>query len=296
MKFIVLGYTGFIGSKVYNSLNSDSENTVIGISSNEVDLSKTDSYKKLQNIITSDSIVIMCIGVKKQLGDNIDIFEKNINIIDNFIRAIISVNPKTIIFVSSASVYGEDIVHTDKINEGTSVANRSYYGMAKYTSELLLDKVCEEIRTRLVILRPPLIYGDGDTSFGYGPTGFLRNAIDGKNIIMWGDGSELREFVYIDDAVDIINQIIDSEFEGILNIASGKSYSYSDIVRIINNSLCLSVDVKVDCRERSKNKVDHIFSNKKISKVLNNFKFTNLETGMRLMHYSMKNLYRSNAS
>jgi UDP-glucose 4-epimerase len=287
MKFIVLGYTGFIGSKVYDSLKSDSENSVIGISSDEVDLSEVDSYKKLQSIITPNSTLIMCVGVKKQLGDDIDIFEKNIVIIDNFIRAVIAVIPKKIIFISSASVYGEDIAHSSKIDENTLVVNRSYYGMAKHMSELLLDKVCEEIKTRLIILRPPLIYGDGDTSFGYGPTGFLRNAIDGKNIIMWGDGNELREFIYIDDVVNIINQIINSEFEGILNIASGKSYTFSDVIRIIKDNLGL--DIKVDSRERSKDKVNHIFSNQLINGVLNELKFTDLESGIKLTHDSMQN-------
>ena len=294
MKFIVLGYTGFIGSKVYDSLKSDSENSVIGISSDEVDLSEVDSYKKLQSIITPDSTLIMCVGVKKQLGDDIDIFEKNIVIIDNFIRAIVTAFPKKIIFISSAAVYGEDIVHNGKIDEDTLVVNRSYYGIAKHVSESLLDKVCKEIKTKLVILRPPLIYGDGDASFGYGPVGFLKDAVDGKNIVMWGDGNELREFIYINDVVNIIDQIIDSEFEGILNIASGKSYSYSDVVRIIQNTLCLNV--KVDSRERSKDKVNHLFSSGLINKVLNKFKFTNLESGMKSMYDSMQDQHKGEIS
>lgn len=294
MQFIVLGYTGFIGGKVYDSLNSDSENNVIGISSDEVDLSEVGNCKKLQNIITLDSTLIMCVGVKKQLGDNINIFEKNINIINNFIRAITTVIPKKIIFISSASVYGEDVVRSGRIDEDTLVVNRSYYGIAKHVSESLLDKVCKEIKTKLVILRPPLIYGDGDASFGYGPVGFLKDAVDGKNIVMWGDGNELREFIYINDVVNIIDQIIDSEFEGILNIASGKSYSYSDVVRIIQNTLCLNV--KVDSRERSKDKVNHLFSSGLINKVLNKFKFTNLESGMKSMYDSMQDQHKGEIS
>ena len=215
MDFTVIGSTGFIGSSIYTSLKLDSMNSVVGISSNQVDLSNTDSYKKLKNIITANSTIIMCAGVKKQLGDNIDIFEKNLIIINNFIRAVMSVSPKKIIFFSSASVYGEDVVHSDKINENTLVVNRSYYGMGKYMSELLLTKVCEEVKTELVILRPPLVYGDGDLSFGYGPTGFLRKALDGDDITMWGDGTELREFIYINDVVDIVKILINSDFNGV---------------------------------------------------------------------------------
>ena len=294
MNFIVLGCTGFIGSRVYDFLQSNPNNSVVGISSNEVDLSEASSYKKLQNFITPDCVLIMCVGVKKQLGDNIDIFEKNIVIIDNFIRAVIAVSPNKIIFISSASVYGEDVVHSDKIDENTPVVNRSYYGMAKYMSELLLDKVCSEINTKLTILRPPLVYGDGDTSFGYGPTGFLRKAIDGETNIIWGDGNELREFIYIDDVVNIINRLVNSEFEGILNIVSGKSYTYSDVIRIIKDNFCFDIDVV--SRERSKEKVDHIFSNKLIKEVLINYKFIDLKSGMQLMYDSMQDLNKGSIS
>tara|TARA_B110000008_G_scaffold236156_1_gene241324 strand:- start:82 stop:954 length:873 start_codon:yes stop_codon:yes gene_type:complete len=285
MDFTVIGSTGFIGSSVYTSLKLDPMNSVVGISSNQVDLSNTDSYKKLKNLTSANSTIIMCAGVKKQLGDNLDIFEKNLIIINNFIRAVRSVSPKKIIFFSSASVYGEDVVHSDKINENTLAVNRSYYGMSKYMSELLLTKVCEEVNTELVILRPPLVYGDGDLSFGYGPTGFLRKALDGDDITMWGDGTELREFIYINDVVDIVRTLINSEFNGILNLVSGISYNYLDITRIIRDAL--NLDLKVSSRIRSKEKVDHVFSNERINNATNGFCFTSLESGIRLMHESM---------
>jgi nucleoside-diphosphate-sugar epimerase len=286
MNYIVIGSTGFIGSKIYASLKFDPKNSVVGISSNQVDLSNTDSYKKLKNIVRADSTIIMCAGVKKQLGDNIDIFEKNLIIINNFIRIILHASPQKIIFLSSASVYGEDVEHSNKIDENTLVENRSYYGMGKYMSEVLLTNACQEIKTELVILRPPLIYGDGDLSFGYGPTGFLRKALDGNEIIIWGDGTELREFVFIDDIVAVINILIDSKFYGVLNVISGRSYTYSDITRIISDDL--GIDLEVSFQKRTKDKVDHRFSSERINATTHNFCFTSLESGIRLMHDSMQ--------
>ena len=94
MNYIVIGSSGFIGNKVYASLKIDPNNNVMGISSNQVDLSNKDSFKKLNSIVKADNIIIMCAGVKKQLGDNIDVFEKNLIIINNFIRVILNVRPK----------------------------------------------------------------------------------------------------------------------------------------------------------------------------------------------------------
>ena len=288
MKFIVLGASGFIGSKIYSSLKSDEKNSVIGLGSSQVDLLEKDSFIKLKKIITSESIVIMCIGVKKQLGDNIDIFEKNLIIINNFIRVILASKPKKIIFISSASIYGEDIEHDSRIDENTPVLNRSYYGMAKSMSELLLDKVCKEAETELIILRPPLIYGDGDKSFGYGPTGFLRKAIDGQSITMWGSGTELREFIYIDDVVEIMIKLLNSKFNGVINVVSGISYSYIDITNIIRDELCIDFDLSF--QKRTKQKVNHLFSNYRINNLLNDFTFTDLNSGIGMMYKSMHNL------
>jgi nucleoside-diphosphate-sugar epimerase len=286
MNFVVLGSTGFIGKNIYTFLKKNINNNVVGVSTKTVNLSEAGSHKILEKVIPLNSVLIMCIGVKKQLGDDIDIFEENVVIIDNFIRVIISSAPKKIIFFSSTSVYGEDFFHAEKINERTSLENRSYYGLAKHMSELLLDKACSEIKTKLVILRPPLIYGDGDTSFGYGPTGFLYKALNKEEIIIWGDGNELREFIYIDDIVYIINHLIYSDFEGILNIVSGISYTYSDIINIIRNDI--NINVEATFRDRSKDKVDHIFSNSLTEEILNKFQFTSLGHGIKLMQDSMQ--------
>ena len=286
MNIFILGYTGFIGKKIYEFLSLNTSNNVIGISTKLVDLTKEGSYRTLQEIITPDSVLIMCAGVKKQLGDDIDIFEKNMAIINNFIRAISTVIPKKIIFFSSASIYGEDIVHHDRITEETSIQNRSYYGIAKYMSELLLDRVCSDIQTQLIILRPPLIYGEGDTSFGYGPTGFIYKMINNEEIVLWGDGSEFREFIYISDIVRIVNQLLYTKFTGVLNLVSGKSYTYAEIIQVIKNNF--SIDMKVISRDRSKDKVDHHFSSKLNKEVLDNFKFTDLSSGLKLMYNSIQ--------
>ena len=61
----------------------------------------------------------MCIGVKKQLGDDIEVFEKNMKIINNFCKAVSNISTKKIIYFSSAAVYGEDVDYHEKITEKT---------------------------------------------------------------------------------------------------------------------------------------------------------------------------------
>ena len=81
----------------------------------------------------------------------------------------------------------------------------------KFTAENLLTKVCIENNIKLIKVRPPLIYGKDDLSRGYGPTGFTYKAMDNEEIVLWGDGSEYREFVYIDDVCLSVRECVVSD-------------------------------------------------------------------------------------
>ena len=285
MKVVVVGSTGFIGSNIFNSLDKAKEYDLIGISKNEIDLSGEKSSIALSKYLTADCIVVMCAGVKKQLGDNLDTFERNSAIINNFCRAISLVPPKKIIFFSSASVYGEDVDYDEKINEKTPVQPKTYYGIAKYTAERLLEKICTENETELVILRPPLIYGKNDRSRGYGPTGFTYKAIHNEEIILWGDGTEYREFVYVEDVSKIISRLINSDHNGVVNLVSGRSYNFQQILDSLSG--IIGSGIKVKEHQRTKAKVDHHYSNKVLNDLVGDFKFTSLESGLADMYQSL---------
>ena len=285
MKVVIVGSTGFIGSNIFNSLDKAKEYDLIGISKNEIDLSRKNSHVALSKHLTADCMIIMCAGVKKQLGDNLDIFEKNLNIVNNFCRSVSRMSPKKIIYFSSASVYGEDVVYSEKISEKTPVQPITYYGIAKYTAERLLEKTCTENEAELVILRPPLIYGKNDLSRGYGPTGFTYKAIASDEIILWGNGSEFREFVFVDDVSRVVQRLLNNNFSGILNIVSGRSYTFREIVDLLIN--ISKSDINIRLRQRSKEKVNHHYSNELFNNVITDFEFTRLNDGLMKMYNSL---------
>ena len=287
MKVVLVGDTGFIGKNIYQNLINNSKYEIVGISTNQVNLVEDNSSHILSEIIPSNSVVIMCVGIKKQLGDNLEIFRDNLSIIKNFSEAIIKSKPAKILFISSTSVYGEDVVYDHSISEETPVQPRTYYGIAKYTAERILKKVCRDNQLHLMILRPPLVYGKDDVSMGYGPTGFTYKYVNGEKIILWGNGSEYREFIYIDDVGKIICRLINNNFSGTLNLVSGKSYTYEDVLnklKKITNS-----HTNIESRERSKDKVDHHYSNKLIQTILGDFRFTILEEGLNKTYRAIIN-------
>ena len=287
MRIVIVGHTGFIGKNIYQKLKNNKENEILGISTNEIDLMEDKSVNTLSEILSPDCVVIMCAGIKKQLGDDLNTFKDNMSIIRNFSKAVFRSHPQMIIFLSSASVYGEDVVYRESITENTPAQPKTYYGIAKYSAERILEKVCIDNQIELMILRPPLVYGKDDLSRGYGPTGFTYKAINGEEIILWGDGSEFREFVYVDDVGEIVNRLVNSNYNGILNLVSGASHTYKEILDVLKK--IMDLNIKVESRARTKEKVDHHYSNELIDNVLGDFRFTSLDDGMSKIHRSIIN-------
>ena len=278
MKVVILGHSGFIGRQItecFNSLSPETE--IIGASRPEIDLCDRESIKKLIRHLTPDTTVIMLAAIKKQLGDNLHIYQQNMSMVENICEIVQQRQLRQFVYFSSAAVYGEDI-HNNQISESTPVNPRSFYGISKFNSERLLSKVIQSESIPLTILRPPLIYGSGDTSKGYGPSYFLENLLDDKEIIIWGDGSELREFLYVKDIARIVYDIVQSRFNGVLNPASGNSHSFYSVLNIL--IAMTGKTPKIKYRERTKNSVDNRFSNDLFQKNFSDFHFTELDRGL----------------
>lgn len=220
----------------------------------------------------------MCSAIKRQSGDTLENYRKNVAMTENLAEALRERPAGRLIFFSSAAVYGEDVENT-AITERTPVEPVSYYGMAKYAGERLLLKATEgRERSPLVILRPPTVYGPKEPGRPYGPTGFLRAALAGEAVPLWGDGSERREFVFVDDVCEAVLSLLDHPFSGTLNLASGRSVSFLDVLAAVGR---LTAAPKTQSRPRSKRQVDQAFDNARVREVLPGLRFTSLDAGLK---------------
>lgn len=141
---------------------------------------------------------------------------------------------RKVIYPSSGSVYG----NTQLPQSEDMIPNPvNLYGVSK----LICEKIAE-------------LYGDvpsiGLRIFaGYGPledhkgefasvvTIFLKSILNDERPVIYGDGSQRRDFVYIDDIVEAIIRAAEKPVTGIINVGSGRNYSFNEVVDIINNLL-----------------------------------------------------------
>jgi UDP-glucose 4-epimerase len=275
---LILGHSGFIGSNLESSLQNKGLK-VIGKSLPEVNLGDSLDILKIRRFFTPQTTIILAAAVKRQFGDTQEAYSMNMAIVENVCRLLVERPVKRVIFFSSAAVYGEE-THNTSINEETQVNPTSYYGISKYTSERLLERALKTNNyTSLVCLRPPLAYGPGDMGKTYGPAGFASAAKEGSSITLWGDGKELREFLFIEDLCKIVEYLIHSEFSGVLNAVSGTSNSFADVIDLLRSAF---PNLSVTSRERSKQKADNAFDGSKLRSLLgSDFEFTSLVDGLQ---------------
>ena len=278
-KIVVLGHSGFIGSHLDLMISKSKKWDLIGRSLPDIDLTNLEDVNILAPFLAPDCTLVLAAAAKRQFGDTLEAFRLNTQIVENVCH-LLEKNPvKRVIYMSSTAVYGEETENTS-ISEATRVNPTSYHGINKYTSERLLKKVCAHNNTTsLVCLRPPLVYGPNDNGKTYGPSGFSAAALENTQLILWGDGTELREFIYIEDLCRIIELLADNEFEGELNVVSGKQYNFADVVTILKHKF---PKLNVKSKPRSKQKANNAFDARKIKSLLpENFTFTPLELGLK---------------
>jgi UDP-glucose 4-epimerase len=145
------------------------------------------------------------------------------------------VNVRKLIFPSSGSVYGKTSLPQSEDMNPWPV---NMYGISKLTCENIIKNYSDDIS--YVILRIFASYGPGEehkNEFTSVITLFLNDILKDKSPIMYGDGSQKRDFVYIDDVIEAMVRAAGTIKNEIINVGSGKAYTFNQVVDVINHFL-----------------------------------------------------------
>ena len=279
INYIVLGNTGFIGKNLENYLLRKKK-VVKGFASKKINLLIKAKALKLSKFINSKTIIFFLSFNKNQKNATGEDLQKNLLLTKNFLEALNKNKPKSVLFFSSQSIYGEN-TNNSNTTEKTLPDPTSFYGIAKYTAERMVTKYCSEKKIPLIIVRIPRVYGLGDDVNNYGPMKFTDFFKKKKTLTLWGDGSEKRDYLYIDDLNEILLKLIKKNFTGLVNICSGTAHSFLQIIKHIES--LTKQRYKLKKKRRSRPKVDHIMNNKFLKQIIGDYKFTSLKSGLSLL-------------
>lgn len=133
-------------------------------------------------------------------------------------------------YTSTIDVYGQPV--SVPINESHPTRPTSYYGVSKLATEALLRVYADRTGVPVTVLRLPQVYGPGDTSAKAIPN-FIRSVLQGNPPVVYGDGSDVRDYIYVDDAVDTVLNALARQVNGTFNISGGKGCSIREVVMTI---------------------------------------------------------------
>jgi UDP-glucose 4-epimerase len=279
-KTIVFGGSGLIGSALKRSISKTTLNkSFVFLSRKDLNLSnlKKKAFLSTKKIFKNNTNIIFLAGIKKQYGDTKENYINNIKMVNNLCSIISGLKEVYIIYISSTEVFDTNTNH--KINENSLKKSNTFYGKSKINSEKILQKFSQKNKLKLAILRPAQIYGLGDYYDAYGPTQFINKAILNENIEIWGNGSEFREFIYVNDIVKIIKFFLKKRITEEINVVSGQSYRYIDIISFLKSFFS---KITVISKQRTTVKSDILFDNSKLIKTLpKSYNFTKLKSGLK---------------
>lgn len=302
MNVLITGGAGFIGSSLADRLYSRGDNIIIIDNFNDYyspDIKRKNisgkPYRVYENDICDtvaldkiflenkiDAVVHLAAraGVRPSLAQPILYAETNLVGTVKILDVMRQHNCKKLLFASSSSVYGNCIA--DKFSEDIPKTNPiSPYGATKL--------MCEEIAWTYAYLYKMNIIGFRFFTV-YGPRmrsdlaiyKFAKLIKNGEFITKFGDGTNVRDYTYIDDIVDGIIaglQYNDTNFE-IFNLGGGNPVSLNEMIDTISTQI--GVDAKIKQMPMQPGDVDKTVSDcTKAHKLLGYSPKTDFETGIK---------------
>ena len=245
MSILFIGGAGFIGNKtlallkkknkkrklaIYDNFSGSSFATVSkGIDVIVGDTKSASSISSALLTVKPDTIIFGAgpVGVAEDLKTAEEAYTKNVVNILNLCKNLreSEAKPSKVILLSDACIYGEGT----NLTETSPLKFDNYYAQSFDMAESLLQLTCKRVGIGLLILRLPIVYGVRQ-EFGTDLVSFIINcALDKVDFAVFGSNKTARDFVYIDELVEKLATLIDSDVKGVLNLG-GQHVSIGPLV------------------------------------------------------------------
>lgn len=245
-RIVLLGASGFIGKSLLPKLISEKFNVMPMIHNSSIKNSNIihgDILNPgfLDSKLDEDDVVVNLIG--QYTNNDSNFIDLNIKGGLNLLNSCMKKNVKRIILVSTINVYGNSIKKPSTEND--ELLPKTNYGLIKSLTEKLYEQFSKIYNLDITILRMSNLYGPNKKA-GY-ISHLIHSAIDSeKNILAYNNGNQLRDVLYIDDAVDGIIKCIKTPISGydIFNISSGSKYKINEIIGEIESISKQKLNIK----------------------------------------------------
>jgi len=175
------------------------------------------------------------VSVVKSIEEPVNSSETNVQGFLHVLDAARQARVKRLVYASSAAVYGVPVCLP--LDEQALTKPISPYGLEKLIDEKYANLYSELYGVSTLGLRYFNVYGprqDPSSPYSGVISIFTKNIREGKNVKIFGDGSQTRDFIYIRDVAKTNVQALKSDLNLACNVATGSSVSLVQLVEILN--------------------------------------------------------------
>ena len=258
---LITGGLGFIGSHIANELLDDNQIVIVdNLSTGNLNNINNPNHENLKIIkedirnvdldeVTSDIDYIFHLAAMASVPLSIDkpveCNDINLNATVNLLKSAVDNNVKKIVFSSSSSVYGEN--RNMPLKESEPLMPMSPYAASKASCELYLRSFYDSYGLNYTVLRYFNVFGPGqDKNSQYAAVipNFISAMLEGNQPEIYGDGEQTRDFVFVKDIIKANINAAKSDYNGVINIASGKKLSINQLFDIVKRTLDSDLEPK----------------------------------------------------
>ncbi|MFH2106155.1 MAG: NAD-dependent epimerase/dehydratase family protein [Candidatus Micrarchaeota archaeon] len=258
MKILVTGGAGFIGSNITERLVKEGHEVTVA------DNLHTGNKENLKNIEGKIKIIQCNAGdFQKHTNERFDVIVHNgtysstpmykkdplltAKVIEEFIKILeyAKENKARIVWAATSSVYsGQKPPH----REDMEVKITDFYTEGRYEMERLAQLYHILYGVKSIGLRYFSVYGPHEKSkkqYANLISQFMWDLQNNAQPVVYGDGSQTRDFTYVDDIVEANMLAIKSDIEfGIYNAGTGKSITIKEMIKLLNQKMNKNIEAK----------------------------------------------------
>lgn len=238
-KVVVTGSGGFLGGHFACELKKLRAEVILA-SHNIVNLL---DYDQTNSIFKNAEVVINCAAIDGNTEFKIkhatEILDSDLRITSNVLNAAKANKVRDIVIFSSAEVYSPNVPNPIKEEDDYRIYNeytQNRYVLSKRYSEIFSYFYRKEFNLQIYLPRPSNIYGPND-HFGKNENrvipSFIKKIAASEPIEIWGDGSQIRQFIYVKDLVYSVLSMVEKNYTGVLNVSTDEFISILNLAKII---------------------------------------------------------------
>jgi GDP-L-fucose synthase len=247
-KIYIAGHNGMVGSAIYRKLISQGYTNIIGRSSSELDLRFQEQVFSFFERERPAYVFLAAAKVGGILANNqyrAEFLYDNLMIEANIIQASFLHGVEKLLFLGSSCIYPKDApqpLKEEHLLTGELEPTNEPYAIAKIAGIKLCEAYRSQYGCNYISAMPTNLYGPNDNYDLQGShvlPALIRKFHEAKKnaskeVVIWGSGTPLREFMHVDDLADALYFLMKNYNEaGFINVGSGDEISILDLAQLV---------------------------------------------------------------